>query len=71
MKKDMDLARRIRGDQNLDRRDLVPKTGKEIFYQLDMRESRMTNQQNLNSQLNPGAGKKSTEKGATPNRKNK
>ena len=31
MKKDMDLARRIRGDRNYDYRDLQPKTGDEIF----------------------------------------
>ena len=33
-KKDMDLARRIRGDRNLDYRDLQPKSGDEIFLQL-------------------------------------
>ena len=32
MKKDMDLARRIRGERFWDRRDLMPKTGNEIFY---------------------------------------
>ena len=32
MKKDMDLARRIRGELFWDRRDLMPKTGNEIFY---------------------------------------
>jgi len=31
MKKDMDLARRIRGDRNIDYRDLQPKTGDEVF----------------------------------------
>jgi hypothetical protein len=34
MKKDMELARRIRGDQNLDHRDVMPKTGDEMFYSL-------------------------------------
>lgn len=34
MKKDLDLARRIRGDANRDFRDTMPKTGDEQFYQL-------------------------------------
>ena len=34
MKKDMDLARRIRGDRNMDYRDMQPKTGDEVFLQL-------------------------------------
>ena len=34
MKKDMDIARRIRGDKNFDHRDNVPKTGDEVFYSL-------------------------------------
>ena len=34
MKKDMDLARRIRGDANHDFRDTMPKSGDEVFYQL-------------------------------------
>ncbi len=34
MKKDLDLARRIRGERFHDHRDLLPKTGKEVFYQL-------------------------------------
>ena len=34
MKKDMDLARRIRGDRNMDYRDMQPKTGSENFLQL-------------------------------------
>ena len=34
MKKDMELARRIRGDANRDHRDLIPKTGNEVFLQL-------------------------------------
>jgi len=34
MKKDMDLARRLRGDRNMDYRDVQPKTGDEIFLQL-------------------------------------
>ena len=36
-KKDMDLARRIRGDRNIDYRDLQPKTGDEVFLQLPYR----------------------------------
>ena len=34
MKKDLDLARRIRGERFQDHRDLQPKTGHEVFYQL-------------------------------------
>lgn len=34
MKKDLDLARRLRGERYLDFRDLQPKTGNEVFYQL-------------------------------------
>ena len=34
MKKDLDLARRIRGERFHDHRDLQPKTGQEIFYML-------------------------------------
>ena len=34
MKKDMDLARRIRGDRHLDYRDMQPKTGDEVFLSL-------------------------------------
>ena len=34
MKKDMDLARRIRGERFMDHRDQMPKTGDEVFYQL-------------------------------------
>ena len=30
----MELARRIRGDRNLDYRDMQPKTGDEVFLQL-------------------------------------
>jgi len=33
-KKDMDLARRIRGDRNFDYRDMQPKTGDEVFISL-------------------------------------
>ena len=33
-KKDMDLARRIRGDRNYDYRDMQPKSGDEVFLQL-------------------------------------
>jgi hypothetical protein len=32
MKKDIDLARRIRGERFLDFRDMQPKTGQEVFY---------------------------------------
>ena len=34
MKKDMDLARRIRGDKLRDYTDQIPKTGDETFYEL-------------------------------------
>merc|ERR1711934_1128280 len=34
MKKDMELARRIRGDRNVDYRDMQPKSGDEKFLQL-------------------------------------
>jgi len=34
LKKDLDLARRIRGERFHDHRDLQPKTGQEVFYQL-------------------------------------
>jgi hypothetical protein len=34
MKKDMDLARRIRGDRNFDYVDRQPKTGDELFLSL-------------------------------------
>ncbi len=34
MKKDIDLARRIRGERFQDYRDMQPKTGNEVFYQL-------------------------------------
>ena len=34
LKKDLDLARRIRGERFHDHRDLQPKTGNEVFYQL-------------------------------------
>ena len=34
MQKDMRLARRIRGDRFWDHRDMQPKTGDEVFYQL-------------------------------------
>ena len=37
MKKDMELARRIRGDRNLDYRDTQPKTGDEVFISLPYR----------------------------------
>ena len=34
MKKDMELARRIRGERFKDHRDMQPKNGDEVFYQL-------------------------------------
>ena len=34
MKKDMVLARRIRGDRNFDHIDHQPKTGDEVFFSL-------------------------------------
>ncbi len=34
MKRDMDLARRLRGERNLDHNDYLPKNGKETFYHL-------------------------------------
>ena len=34
LKKDLDLARRIRGERFHDHRDLQPKTGQRVFYQL-------------------------------------
>ena len=42
MKKDMDLARRIRGDRNHDFRDLQPKTGDEVFLALPNRSINAT-----------------------------
>ena len=39
-KKDMDLARRIRGDRNTDFRDMQPKSGDEVFIQLPYSRSR-------------------------------
>merc|ERR1712070_57310 len=40
MKKDMELARRIRGDHNNDHVDRIPKTGQETFYQLPYRNEK-------------------------------
>ena len=40
MKKDLDLARRIRGERFHDHRDLQPKTGKEVFYMLPYYEEK-------------------------------
>ena len=37
MKKDLVLARRIRGERALDHRDEQRKTGNEVFYQLPYR----------------------------------
>ena len=34
LKKDMELARRIRGDRNLDYRDMIPKNGDEVYLSL-------------------------------------
>ena len=45
MKKDMDLARRIRGDQMNDFRDMTPKTGDEAFYQLPYKNINKGNHQ--------------------------
>ena len=39
-KKDMDLARRIRGDRNTDFRDMQPKSGDEVFIQLPYSRTR-------------------------------
>ena len=40
MKKDLILARRIRGERALDHRDEQPKTGDEVFYQLPYRNEK-------------------------------
>ena len=40
MKKDLDLARRLRGERFHDHRDLQPKTGKEVFYMLPYRDEK-------------------------------
>ena len=40
MKKDLDLARRLRGERHLDHRDLMPKTGEEVFHQLPYRNDK-------------------------------
>ncbi len=40
MKKDMDLARRIRGDNNNDFRDHMEKDNNETFYQLPYRKEK-------------------------------
>ena len=45
MKKDLDLARRIRGERFQDHRDLQPKTGQEVFYQLPYRNEKEQNKQ--------------------------
>ena len=37
MKKDMELARRIRWEKFQDHRDLMQKTGNEVFYMLPYR----------------------------------
>ena len=39
-KKDMELARRIRGDRHFDYRDTQPKTGDEVFLQLPYRDEK-------------------------------
>ena len=39
MKKDLDLARRIRGERHMDHRDLQKKSGNEVFYAIPMRQS--------------------------------
>ena len=40
MKKDMDLARRIRGDEMRDWRDQMPKKGDETFLQLPYKDDK-------------------------------
>ena len=40
MKKDMDLARRIRGESHLDHRDHIKKSGNEKFFQLPYRDEK-------------------------------
>ena len=40
MKKDLELARRIRGERHMDHRDMQPKTGKEVFYHLPYRHEK-------------------------------
>ena len=40
MKKDMDLARRIRGDEMRDHRDHMPKSGNEQFLSLPYKDTR-------------------------------
>jgi histone H3 len=47
MKKDLHLARRIRGDRNLDHLDYIPKAGNETFYQLPSVRTKGPNQ-NMN-----------------------
>ena len=42
MKKDLDLARRLRGETLRDFRDLQPKTGNEVFYQLPYKKPVLT-----------------------------
>ena len=39
-KKDMELARRIRGDRHFDYRDTQPKTGDEVFLQLPYKDEK-------------------------------
>ena len=52
MKKDMVLARRIRGDRNFDFSDKQPKDGSEIFLQLPYGATRDKNQlENLRKQV--------------------
>ena len=51
MKKDMELARRIRGDANSDFRDLNEKDGTEVFYELPYRNAQEGMKQ-LQQQLN-------------------
>ena len=41
MKKDMELARRIRGERHHDHNDYIEKTGKEVFYQLPYRDEKV------------------------------
>ena len=45
MKKDLELARRIRGERFIDHRDLQPKTGQEVFYMLPYYNEKEHNKQ--------------------------
>ena len=51
MKKDLDLARRLRGERFHDHRDLQPKSGKETFYMLPYYDEK-EGMQNLKKSIN-------------------